>query len=96
MSLEAALAARPTIAIFAANKTIAETWALRFAAAGTTVIDNSTAWRMHPAHKLIVPEVNGHLLQADDKLIANPNCSTIQLVMALAPPHQRISCCQLR
>ena len=89
ISLEAALAARPTLAIFAAGKTVAATWAPRFAAAGTTVIDHSTAWRMHPAHKLIVPEVNGHLLQADDKLIANPNCSTIQLVMALAPLHQR-------
>ena len=89
ISLEAALAAQPTIAIFATGKAVAETWAPRFVAAGTTVIDNSTAWRMHPAHKLIVPEVNGHLLQADDKLIANPNCSTIQLVMALAPLHQR-------
>ena len=89
LSLEAALAAQPTLAIFAAGKTISETWAPRFAAAGTTVIDNSTAWRMHPNHKLIVPEVNGQLLQAADKIIANPNCSTIQLVMALAPLQQR-------
>ncbi len=89
LSLEAALAAQPSLAIFATDKTIAETWTPRFAALGTTVIDNSTAWRMHPAYKLIVPEVNGHLLQAADKIIANPNCSTIQLVMALAPLHQR-------
>ncbi len=88
MGLETALLARPTVAIFAAGEAISETWAPRFVAAGTTVIDNSTAWRMHPDHKLIVPEVNGHLLQADDKIIANPNCSTIQLVMALAPLHQ--------
>lgn len=88
IGLETALAAQPTLAIFAAGETVSGTWALRFVAAGTTVIDNSTAWRMHPDYKLIVPEVNGHLLQADDKIIANPNCSTIQLVMALAPLHQ--------
>jgi len=88
ISPEAALAAQPTLAIFAAGEAISETWAPHFVAAGTTVIDNSTAWRMHPDYKLIVPEVNGHLLQADDKIIANPNCSTIQLVMALAPLHQ--------
>ena len=88
MSLEEALAAQPTLAIFATDKTISETWVPRFAAVGTTVIDHSTAWRMHPDHKLIVPEVNGHLLQPADKIIANPNCSTIQLVMALAPLHQ--------
>jgi len=88
MSLEEALAENPQIALFAAGTEISEIWAPRFAATGTTVIDNSTAWRMHPAHKLIVPEVNGHLLQASDRIIANPNCSTIQLVMALAPLHQ--------
>ena len=89
ISLQTALAAKPDIAIFSAGSEVATTWAPRFAAAGTIVIDNSTAWRMHPAYKLVVPEVNGHLLQADDKIIANPNCSTIQLVMALAPLHQR-------
>jgi aspartate-semialdehyde dehydrogenase len=89
ISLEAALAAQPTLAIFAADKATSTTWVPLFVAAGTTVIDNAAAWRMHPDCKLIVPEVNGHLLQADDKLIANPNCSTIQLVMALAPIHQR-------
>lgn len=88
IGLETALLAQPTLAIFAAGEAISETWAPRFVAVGTTVIDNSTAWRMHPDYKLIVPEVNGHLLHADDKIIANPNCSTIQLVMALAPLHQ--------
>lgn len=89
MSLATALAARPTFAIFAAGHALSEIWAPRFAAVGTTVIDNSTAWRMHPDYKLIIPEVNGCLLQTDDRIIANPNCSTIQLVMALAPLHQR-------
>ena len=89
LSMEAAFAARPELAIFAAGITAAKTWAPRFVAQGAVVIDNSTAWRMDPACKLIVPEVNGHLLQAGDRLIANPNCSTIQLVMALAPLHQR-------
>ena len=89
ISLEAALIAQPTLTIFAADKATSTTWVPLFVAAGTTVIDNSAAWRMHPDCKLIVPEVNGHFLQADDKLIANPNCSTIQLVMALAPMHQR-------
>lgn len=88
ISLAAALAARPTFAIFAVDHALSKIWAPRFAAVGTTVIDNSTAWRMHPDYKLIIPEVNGYLLQANDKIIANPNCSTIQLVMALAPLHQ--------
>lgn len=88
ISLEAALAEQPTLAIFAADQATSTTWVPLFVAAGTTTIDNSAAWRMHPDCKLIVPEVNGHLLQADDKLIANPNCSTIQLVMALASLHQ--------
>ena len=88
MSLEETLAENPQIALFATSAEISEIWAPHFAATGTTVIDNSTAWRMHPAYKLIVPEVNGHLLQASDRIIANPNCSTIQLVMALAPLHQ--------
>jgi aspartate-semialdehyde dehydrogenase len=89
ISMETALTAQPTMAIFSAGSTVAETWAPRFAAVGTTVIDNSSAWRMHPNHKLIVPEVNGQLLQVDDKIIANPNCSTIQLVMVLAPLYQK-------
>ncbi len=88
ISLESALTIQPTIAIFAVGPEISKIWAPRFAAVGTTVIDNSAAWRMHPAYKLIVPEVNGYLLKSSDKIIANPNCSTIQLVMALAPLHQ--------
>jgi aspartate-semialdehyde dehydrogenase len=89
ISPELALAARPTMAIFAAGEAISKMWAQRFVAVGAIVIDNSAAWRMHPDYKLIVPEVNGHLFQPSDKIIANPNCSTIQLVMALAPLHQR-------
>lgn len=89
MGLEDALAAQPDLVIFATDKTISENWVPKFVAAGATIIDHSTAWRMHPDHKLIVPEVNGHLLRPEDKIIANPNCSTIQLVMALAPLHQR-------
>jgi aspartate-semialdehyde dehydrogenase len=87
-TLEAALAAKPTLAIFSAGSDTSLAWAPRFAAAGTTVIDNSAAWRLHPAHKLIVPEINAHLLTAADKIIANPNCSTIQMVLALAPLHR--------
>lgn len=89
LSLEAALAAKPALAIFAAGREVAATWAPRFAAVGTVVIDNSTAWRMHSDCPLIVPEVNGHVLQATHKIVANPNCSTIQLVMALAPLHRQ-------
>ncbi|MHA7878062.1 MAG: aspartate-semialdehyde dehydrogenase [Bacteroidota bacterium] len=88
MGIAEALAEKPTVAFFAAGTALSEMWAPRFAELGTVVIDNSTAWRMHPAYKLIVPEVNGYLLQANDRIIANPNCSTIQLVMALAPLHQ--------
>lgn len=84
-----ALAAKPTVAIFSAGTALSLAWAPRFAEIGTIVIDNSSAWRMHPRHKLIVPEVNGHLLRIDDRIIANPNCATIQLVMALAPLHQK-------
>ena len=89
IGLTEALAAQPTLAIFAAGTAVSTIWGPRFAASGTTVIDNSAAWRMHADCKLIVPEVNGHLLQAHDRLIANPNCGTIQLVMALGPLHQR-------
>jgi len=88
ITLDTALAARPTLAIFSVGAEISLTWAPRFAEIGTTVIDNSTAWRMHPNYKLIVPEINAHLLTASDKIIANPNCSTIQLVMALASLHK--------
>ena len=89
IGLEAAVAAKPDIAIFSAGGSTSLEWAPKFAEVGTTVIDNSSAWRMEPDKKLIVPEINAHLLTKDDKIIANPNCSTIQLVMALAPLHEK-------
>jgi len=88
ISLEAAVAAAPDIAIFSAGGDTSLAWAPKFTAVGTTVIDNSSAWRMHPDHKLVVPEINADVLTAQDKIIANPNCSTIQLVMVLAPLHR--------
>ncbi|MDA8596628.1 aspartate-semialdehyde dehydrogenase [Flavobacteriaceae bacterium] len=88
-SLEAAVAAAPDIAIFSAGGDTSLLWAPKFAEAGTTVIDNSSAWRMDPTKKLVVPEINGDILTKEDKIIANPNCSTIQLVMALAPLHNK-------
>src|SRR5690554_4344307 len=88
IGLEEAVAAKPDIALFSAGGATSLKWAPKFAEAGTTVIDNSSAWRMEPDKKLIVPEINAHLLTEDDKIIANPNCSTIQLVMALAPLHK--------
>ena len=84
-----AVAARPDIAIFSAGGDTSLEWAPKFAEVGTTVIDNSSAWRMDPDKKLIVPEINAHALSASDKIIANPNCSTIQMVMALAPLHKK-------
>ena len=89
IGLEEAVAARPNIALFSADGNTSLEWAPRFAEVGTTVIDNSSAWRMEPDKKLIVPEINAHLLTREDKIIANPNCSTIQLVMALAPLHKK-------
>ncbi|WP_310993298.1 aspartate-semialdehyde dehydrogenase [Aequorivita marina] len=89
IGLEEALAQKPNIALFSAGGSTSLEWAPKFAAAGTTVIDNSSAWRMDLDKKLIVPEINAHLLTKDDKIIANPNCSTIQLVMALAPLHKK-------
>ncbi len=89
ISMAEAVAAKPQIAIFSAGGETALEWAPKFAAAGTTVIDNSSAWRMDPDKKLIVPEINAHELTAKDKIIANPNCSTIQLVMVLAPLHKK-------
>jgi aspartate-semialdehyde dehydrogenase len=89
IGLETALDLVPDIAIFSAGGETSLAWAPRFAAVGTVVIDNSSAWRMDPTKKLIVPEINGSLLTKDDKIIANPNCSTIQLVMVLAPLHRR-------
>lgn len=87
IGMEEAIAARPHVALFSAGGSTSLEWAPRFAEMGTTVIDNSSAWRMMPDKKLVVPEINGHLLTRDDRIIANPNCSTIQLVMALAPLH---------
>ena len=88
IGLEAAVAAKPAIALFSAGGDTSLEWASKFAAVGTTVIDNSSAWRMDPSKKLIVPEINGNELTLEDKIIANPNCSTIQMVMALAPLHK--------
>lgn len=88
-SIEAVCELNPDIAIFSAGGGTSLEWAPRFAERGCVVIDNSSAWRMHPDKKLIVPEVNGHVLEAEDKIIANPNCSTIQMVLALAPLHAK-------
>ncbi|UCD60627.1 MAG: aspartate-semialdehyde dehydrogenase [Flavobacteriaceae bacterium] len=89
IGLEDAVAARPDLAIFSAGGDISLSWAPKFAAVGTTVIDNSSAWRMDPEKKLVVPEINASALTKSDKIIANPNCSTIQLVMVLAPLHAK-------
>ena len=89
IGMEEAVALAPDIAIFSAGSSVSLEWAPKFAAAGTTVIDNSSAWRMDPDKKLIVPEVNGHILTAKDKIIANPNCSTIQMVVAINRLHRR-------
>jgi aspartate-semialdehyde dehydrogenase len=89
VGLQTAVDMHPDIAIFSAGGETSLTWAPTFAEVGTVVIDNSSAWRMDPTKKLIVPEINGHLLTKEDKIIANPNCSTIQLVMVLAPLHKR-------
>lgn len=88
VSMEDAIKAAPDIAIFSAGGSTSLEWAPKFAEVGTTVIDNSSAWRMDPTKKLIVPEINAHELTTEDKIIANPNCSTIQMVVALAPLHR--------
>jgi len=80
---------KPNVALFSAGASTSKEWAPKFAEAGTFVIDNSSAWRMDSTKKLVVPEINAHLLTKDDKIIANPNCSTIQLVVALNPLHQK-------
>ncbi len=85
VSLETALEMKPQIAIFSAGGSTSIEWAPKFADAGTTIIDNSSAWRMDETKKLIVPEINAQSLTKDDKIIANPNCSTIQMVLALKP-----------
>lgn len=88
-SMEEAVMMKPDIALFSAGGNISLECAPKFAAVGTTVIDNSSAWRMDPTKKLIVPEINADSLTKEDKIIANPNCSTIQLVMALSPLHKK-------
>lgn len=89
VSMQSAIDEKPDIALFSAGGEASLAYAEKFAASGTVVIDNSSAWRMDPSKKLIVPEVNGHELTENDKIIANPNCSTIQLVMAMAPLHRK-------
>jgi len=89
VSIEDAIAKKPHLALFSAGGIASTEWAPKFAEVGTTVIDNSSAWRMSPNHKLVVPEINAHELTATDKIIANPNCSTIQMVMVLAPLHKQ-------
>lgn len=89
VGLETAVALKPDIALFSAGGSTSIEWAPKFAQAGTTVVDNSSAWRMDPTKKLVVPEINATDLTKDDKIIANPNCSTIQLVMALNPLHKK-------
>lgn len=89
ITMDEALLRKPDIALFSAGGDVSLEWAPKFAAVGTVVIDNSSAWRMHPDHKLIVPEVNGNTIDKNDLIIANPNCSTIQLVMALKPLHDQ-------
>lgn len=86
--MEDAIEMKPDIAIFSAGGGTSREWAPKFAAAGTTVIDNSSAWRMDADKKLVVPEINASLLTTKDKIIANPNCSTIQMVLALLPIHR--------
>ena len=88
-SMQQAIAAKPEIALFSAGGSTSLEWAPKFAEAGTTVIDNSSAWRMDPAKKLVVPEINAGELTRADKVIANPNCSTIQMVVALNPLHKK-------
>ncbi|MCS7037003.1 MAG: aspartate-semialdehyde dehydrogenase [Saprospiraceae bacterium] len=87
--MQDAIALRPDLALFSAGGSTSKTWAPAFAEVGTIVVDNSSAWRMEPDKKLVVPEVNAHVLTENDRIIANPNCSTIQMVVALKPLHDR-------
>lgn len=89
VGMEEGIAAKPAVAIFSAGGGTSTEWAPKYAAAGIRVIDNSSAWRMDPTKKLVVPEVNASVLTADDMIIANPNCSTIQMVVALQPLHAK-------
>ncbi|MFN3405123.1 MAG: aspartate-semialdehyde dehydrogenase [Cytophagaceae bacterium] len=89
VGMQTAIDMKPEIAIFSAGGSTSLEWAPKFAAAGIVVIDNSSAWRMDPTKKLVVPEINAHTLTKDDKIIANPNCSTIQMVVPLNPLHKK-------
>jgi aspartate-semialdehyde dehydrogenase len=91
VSMETAISLKPQIALFSAGGSTSLEWAPKFAEVGTTVIDNSSAWRMDADKPLVVPEVNAHILKATDKIIANPNCSTIQMVVVLNPLHRQYS-----
>ena len=85
IGLQQAVSLKPDLALFSAGATVSKEWAPKFAQVGTTVVDNSSAWRMDPTKKLVIPEINADVLTKDDKIIANPNCSTIQMLVALAP-----------
>ena len=89
VTADTAISMKPNVAIFSAGGSTSLEWAPKFAAAGITVIDNSSAWRMDPTKKLVVPEVNADVLTPEDKIIANPNCSTIQMVLVLDPLHKK-------
>lgn len=89
VSVADAVKMQPAVAIFSAGATASKEWAPQFAKVGTTVIDNSSCWRMYPNVPLVVPEVNAHVLKREDKIIANPNCSTIQMVVAISPLHKK-------
>ena len=85
IGLQQAVSLKPDLALFSAGATVSKEWAPKFAQVGTTVVDNSSAWRMDNTKKLVIPEINADVLTKDDKIIANPNCSTIQMLVALAP-----------
>ncbi|ACU93408.1 aspartate-semialdehyde dehydrogenase [Capnocytophaga ochracea DSM 7271] len=85
IGLQQAVSLKPDLALFSAGATVSKEWAPKFAQVGTTVVDNSSAWRMEDTKKLVIPEINADVLTKDDKIIANPNCSTIQMLVALAP-----------
>src|SRR6185369_4033290 len=89
VGMQDGIAAKPAVAIFSAGGSTSLEWAPKFAEAGITVIDNSSAWRMDPSKKLVVPEINADVLTENDKIIANPNCSTIQMVVAINPLHKK-------
>ena len=89
ISMQDAISRKPDIALFSAGGSTSKTWAPKFAEVGTVVLDNSSAWRMEPNIKLVVPEVNANVIGKTDKIIANPNCSTIQMVVALKPLHDK-------